>query len=281
MVFPGCEGFKANQFRPNFCMNCSHTASDHSKEAIEDLLRSYTTDVKLDYEGSSRLSEISSLGAEDEDTSDWTVQVELGVAPARSAPVDAAKTVTSTPSSDVAAASSSPTAGNTTSPRTSSGAPPSIPARRSVPSIPVSDAAEAPPSATRPPGVCPVCNGPTENFTVRDVALPCVRCPKPLTPPSRRRVVGGAPGNAAQPARAAIPSFDKPGSTVRPPGKPSPASTSDKASPIPEKPLIKATKGFSIEWGLVQTPVQQKNQIVDDDRYVDPMLECCCSCSLC
>ncbi len=49
MIFPHCPGFAPNQFRTKLCMNCAHPQSDHSKDAIEELLRSYSKDVQLDY----------------------------------------------------------------------------------------------------------------------------------------------------------------------------------------------------------------------------------------
>jgi hypothetical protein len=49
MIYPACEGFNANMFKPSLCSVCSHSAHYHSKEAIAELMASYAKDVRLDY----------------------------------------------------------------------------------------------------------------------------------------------------------------------------------------------------------------------------------------
>ena len=131
--------------------------------------------------------------------------------------------------------------------------------------------------------VCPVCQGPTDRVTSFGFALPCVKCPRPPTPPSRRlRELDPDTG---------MPKMSKPTSisTAKTVTSPAPiivepraaktaASTSVLASAakavvpdvapmeIPDKTLVIVPKGFNVEYGTSRIS-QEKGHIVDDDRY--------------
>lgn len=238
MIFPHCPGFTANQFRPKLCMHCSHAQSEHSKDAIEELLRSYSKDVKLDYtthDDAGTASEVrivvdvvqraiarvcfasgltcgflSSQIAiepdpeEDYDTSDEVIVFDvLDDAPRKSGTTgDRNSRIGVSPRPQTTPTASDPSSTNKT------------PANKvtTTPSPSSSTASTAAP-AKEP---CPVCGQPTDRYTVKGFALPCSACPKPATPPPRRRV-GGVAAPTSGASRAGIPSFKKPGTTIRPP----------------------------------------------------------------
>lgn len=292
MVYPSCPGFAANQFRPHVCMHCSHPSSEHEKSAIDELLRSYVTDVQLQYA---------------DDTPAAPPPVVVAAAAALTTPLYGAPEVLepepddegvvvvhsvdffggepALPAGPAAVAPVSAPPGRPASPppvRRLDG-PPAIPAkprvvprrassRRDVTRVsgsasgtsPRTSGAESPPasldtaalvSVPAVTGLCPLCGQATDNLSAKGMPLPCARCPRPSTPAS--------PPPATRPGLAS----SAPSSTgtirVRPAAPSAPAPS----VPVPDKPLVVVPKGFTGDWGHPTPPEAQKIHIVDDDRY--------------
>ena len=108
--------------------------------------------------------------------------------------------------------------------------------------------------------LCPVCGGPTDRRTSYGFALPCVNCPRPPTPPSRRsRPAEAGTRQIAHPTSIATTGSGDSTSNKRRTAPPAPIataaalkqSTSAQSEPtlVPEKPLVVVPKGWAL-WGV-------------------------------